>query len=156
MKKTTLIAVLGVIMTSPLYAQEVIYSANIAALFKKSCSECHGADAPNYAQFKAKEDFYKKEKIGPRMNSYEEVLHYIAWPQTGAMMRRLDDGTNTPDKKPGNMYRHLGETDAERSANLKLMKSWIGEDAWFLNRLNKRGDVPGVSLEQLQKVKAKH
>ncbi len=90
------------------------------------------------------------------MNSYEEVLHYIAWPQTGAMMRRLDDGTSTPDKKPGNMYRHLSETDAERSANLKLMKSWIGEDAWFLNRLNKRGDVPSVSLEQLQKVKAKH
>lgn len=137
-------------------AQEVTYTKQIAPLFKKACAECHGTDSPNYHEFKAKEEYNKKEKIGPRMTTYEEVLHYIAWPQTGAIMRRLDDGANTPDKKPGNMYKYLGETDAERAANFKLLKAWVGEEAWFLNRLTKRGEVPAVSLEQLQKIKVKY
>ncbi|MCZ7654684.1 MAG: hypothetical protein M5R42_11035 [Rhodocyclaceae bacterium] len=45
------------------------------------------------------------------------------------LMRRLDDGSNTQDGQPGNMYRHLGRKEA-RLENLKLFKKWIGEDAW--------------------------
>ena len=60
---------------------------------------------------------------------------------------------NTPDKKPGNMYKNLGETDAERAANLKIVKAWVGEGAWNLNRWAKRGDVPGITKEQLDKLK---
>ena len=41
---------------------------------------------------------------------------------TGAIMRRLADGANTRDNKPGNMYPHLGSSDAERAANLALFK----------------------------------
>jgi hypothetical protein len=153
-KLATIAASLAI--SAPAMAQDVTWTKQIAPLFQKACAECHGKDSPNYAEYKAKEEQYNKEKTGPRMSTYEEVLHYIAWPQTGAMMRRLDDGSGSADKKPGNMYKYLGETDAERAANFKLMKAWIGEDAWFLNRLRARGDVPAVTLEQLQKVKAKH
>ena len=71
-------------------------------------------------------------------------------------MRRLDDGTNTSDKKPGNMYKYLGETDAERATNLKMFKAWLGEGAWNLNRWEKRGEVPAISKEQLDKFKVKY
>jgi hypothetical protein len=47
-------------------------------------------------------------------------------------MRRLDDGANTKDGTPGNMYRYLGEDDAQRAANLALFKRWIS--SWNLKR----------------------
>ena len=71
-------------------------------------------------------------------------------------MCRLDDGSTTGDKKPGNMYKNLGETDADRAANLKLVKVWLGEEAWNLNRWAKRGDVPAISKDQLDKIQAKY
>ena len=71
-------------------------------------------------------------------------------------MRRLDNGANTPNKKPGNMYRNLGETEALRSANLNLIKAWVGEGAWNLNAWQKDGDVPAVSKEQLDRLKLKY
>ena len=129
------------------------YRAAIAPLFKQQCAECHGADAPTLAEFKLNEEFYKKEKLGPRTDTYENLLQIIAYTDTGALQRRLDDGTNTPDKKPGNMYKNLGETDAERAANLMIVKAWVGEGAWNLNRWAKRGDVPAISKEQLDKLK---
>jgi hypothetical protein len=47
-------------------------------------------------------------------------------------MRRLDDGKNTKDGKPGNMYLYLGGTDQERAANLSVFKHWVG--GWTLKR----------------------
>jgi hypothetical protein len=47
-------------------------------------------------------------------------------------MRRLDDGANTQDGKPGNRYTYLGKDDAQRAANLALFKYWIGR--WNLKR----------------------
>ena len=129
------------------------YRAAIAPLFKQQCAECHGADAPTLAEFKLNEEFYKKEKLGPRTDTYENLLQIIAYTDAGALQRRLDDGTNTPDKKPGNMYKNLGETDEERAANLKIVKAWVGEGGWNLNRWTKRGDVPAISKEQLDKLK---
>ena len=88
------------------------------------------------------------------MDSYERFIAFIAWPDTGALMRRLDDGkSKEAGGKPGNMYQFLGVTDEERAANLKLVKDWVGEGAWNLNRWEKRGDVPAVSKEQMDKVK---
>ncbi len=72
------------------------------------------------------------------------------------MMRRLDDGQSTADKKPGNMYQHLGEDEEERQKNLKLFKAWIGEDAWNLKRWNARGDVPAITKDELNKLKVKY
>lgn len=88
------------------------------------------------------------------MDTYERFIAFIAWPDTGALMRRLDDGKNPlAGGKPGNMYLYLGATDEERVKNLALIKTWVGNDAWNLNRWEARGVVPGVSKEQLTKIK---
>lgn len=67
-----------------------------------------------------------------RMDSYSHLITYVGWPYTGALMRRLDDGSGKTDKKAGNMYEHLGVTDTERKANLEMFKSWVGN--WNLKR----------------------
>ncbi|MDH3414137.1 MAG: cytochrome C, partial [Gammaproteobacteria bacterium] len=85
-----------------------------------------------------------------------DLIYFIGWPDTGAIMRRLDDGTNTKDGKAGNMYQYLGSTDAERKRNFALFKSWVGDDAWRLNRWKARGDVPGITKEQLNQIKVKY
>lgn len=135
---------------------EPSYRVNIQPLIKAQCAECHGPDSPTLAEFKLDEEKYKKAKSGPRTDTYENLLQIMVYPDSGAFMRRLDDGLNTADKKPGNMYKHLGETDIERAANLAMIKAWVGEGGWNLNRWNKRGDVPGVTKEQLDKVKVKY
>ena len=54
------------------------------------------------------------------------------------------------------MNQYLGLTAEERAANLKIVKAWIGDGAWNLNRWNKRGEVPAVTKEQLDKVKVNY
>lgn len=138
-------------------AQEVTYRGAIAPLWKSRCIACHGAQSPERADFLLDEEGYAKKSQGPRMDSYERFIAFIAWPDTGALMRRLDDGKSPyAGGKPGNMYVNLGTTDAERAANLKVVKAWVGEGAWNLNRWGKRGDVPAVTKEQLEKIKAKY
>lgn len=132
------------------------YRANVQPFIKAQCAECHGHDSPSLAEFNLDQEKFKKEKQGPRTDTYENLLQIIAYPDSGAFMRRVDDGTNTSDKKPGNMYKYLGETDAERIANLNMLKAWVGEGAWNLNRWAARGDVPGITKEQLDKIKAKY
>lgn len=132
------------------------YRSNIQPFIKAQCAECHGADSPTLAEFKLDEEKYKKAKQGPRTDTYENLLQIMAYPDSGAFMRRLDDGANTADRKPGNMYKYLGETDAERAQNLVMIKAWVGEGGWNLNRWTKRGDVSGVSKEQLDKLQLKY
>ncbi len=84
------------------------------------------------------------------MDSYADLLMFVAWPDTGALMRRLDDGQNTADCKPGNMYQYLGATDAEREQNLALFKAWVGEDAWTLKRKK------DISKDELLAIKAEY
>jgi hypothetical protein len=159
MKKSKLIVALaGVTVTLPLMAAEVTYRNDIAPLVQKQCAECHSAkaDAPTLAEFKLDEKKYVDLKVGPRSDTYENLLMLIGYPDTGALMRRLDDGSNTPDKKPGNMYTKLGENDAERAKNLTIFKAWIGEGGWNLNRWSKKGEVAGVTKEQLDKLKLKY
>lgn len=156
MKYKLAIALTGLSLTVPAFAADVTYRNDIAPLFKAQCADCHGADAPTLAEFKLDEAKYKKEKLGPRTSTYEDLLQIIAYPDSGALMRRLDDGTSSPDKKPGNMYKQLGSTEAERAANLKIVKLWVGEGGWNLNRWDKKGDVPGITKEQLDKLKLKY
>ena len=47
---------------------------------------------------KDKEGFRKKMK-GPRMDTYENLMIFVNGKDTGALMRRLDDGKNTKDGK---------------------------------------------------------
>ena len=71
-------------------------------------------------------------------------------------MRRLDDGKNSMGGKPGNMYQVLGATDEERQTNFKVFKAWVGEDAWNHKRWDAKGDMPGVTKEELSKIKVKY
>ena len=132
------------------------YRSHVQPMIKVQCADCHGAEAPTLAEFKLNEEKYKKEKLGPRTDTYENLLQIVVYPDSGAFMRRVDDGTHTADKKPGNMYKHLGENESDRQANLKMLQAWVGEGAWNLNRWGPKGDVPGISKDQLDKVKVKY
>lgn len=159
MKLCLVTATLFAAMIAPAMAQEdVSYRKDIEPLMKKYCNECHAApDAPSYAEFKLDEEKWKKEKVGARLDTYEHLVVLVAYPGTGAFMRRLDDGASAfSGGKPGNMHKYLGETDAERKANLAIIKAWVGDGGWNLNRMKARGDVPGVTIEQLNKLKLKY
>jgi hypothetical protein len=125
-------------------------------MVKARCGDCHGTQSPSLADFLLDQEKYKKETEGPRTDTYGDLIALIGWPDSGALMRRLDDGANTPDGKAGNMYKYLGETDAERKSNLALMKAWVGEGAWNLKRWEKRGAVPAITKEELDKLKLKY
>lgn len=137
-------------------AQEPTWRKDIGPLIADKCGVCHGASAPEYNDWMLLGD-EKRSKVPSRMDSYPHFMSYIVWPATGAMMRRLDDGKSAgPGGKPGNMYQYLGASDEERAKNLKTIKDWLGDGAWNLNRFRARGDVPGISKEQLEKIKAKY
>ncbi len=129
---TALTALVVGCSSTPASAASVSYENTIRQLIDKRCSECHGGDAPSMQEFKKDEAGYKAEKLGPRMDSYENLMVMVNGSDAGAIMRRLDDGANTRDGKPGNMYRRLGSDDAQRAANLALFKQWIG--GWSLKR----------------------
>ncbi|MDH3316129.1 MAG: cytochrome C [Gammaproteobacteria bacterium] len=159
MKRSALgIAVVVVASFSfPALAGDVTYSKDIRPLMEKKCFACHGgAASPYYGDFKKDKKKYEAAMKGPRMDTYADVLYFVGWPDTGALMRRLDDGKNAKGGKPGNMYGFLGSSDDERQKNLKKFKAWVGEDGWVLNRWKARGDVPAVTKEQVSKMKVKY
>ena len=123
---------------------------------QEKCFGCHGASSPYLGDFKDNEKKFKGQMKGPRMDTYADVVFFVGWPDTGAIMRRLDDGKSGKDGKPGNMYQYLGGTEAERQKNLNLFKAWVGPDAWTLKRWKARGDVPAVTKEELDKVLVKY
>jgi hypothetical protein len=135
-------------------AQDVSYRSQIRPLWEEKCGACHGADAPYYGDFKEAKDDFIAQDLGPRMDTYADLIYFIGWPDSGAVMRRLDDGKNHADGKPGDMYEYLGESEQERQKNLQLFKAWIGN--WNLKRWNTRGDVPGVTKEELDALKLKY
>lgn len=95
----------------------VTYDNTIKSIMDQRCLACHGPDAPTLDEFNTDKDGYKKKSKGPRMDTHENLLVLVNGSDAGALMRRLDDGTNTKDGKPGNMYANLGSTDAERAQN---------------------------------------
>jgi len=156
MKATVLSAVLLTLASAQVMSAEVTYRKDIRPLTVQKCSVCHGASAPYGGEFD--EDPKKFEALlkGPRMDTYADLVAFIVWPDTGAIMRRLDDGKNTSDGKPGNMYQNLGATEEERQKNLNLFKEWVGKDAWKLNRWEARGKVPAITKQDLDKIKVKY
>ncbi len=137
-------------------AQEVTYRKNIRALWLEKCSLCHGPNSPYLGDFEVAAAKYTAEMKGPRMDTYADLIFYVGWPDTGALMRRLDDGKSVKGGKPGNMYQYLGANEEERQRNLNAFKEWVGKDAWTLKRWNARGDVPGITREELDKIKVKY
>lgn len=144
------IAVLGLFLNLPAMAADVDYKKDVKPLWQSKCSACHGADAPYVGDFKAEKDKFTAAMKGPRMDTYADLLHFVAWPDTGALMRRLDNGKSAADGKVGNMYQYLGANDAEREKNLAVFKAWVGEDAWNLKRRD------AISKDELMKIKAKY
>jgi mono/diheme cytochrome c family protein len=153
---STILLCASAIVSATALAADVTYRKDILPLWQAKCGACHGAQAPYFGNFLENEKKYRQEMKGPRMDTYADLLSFVGWPDTGAIMRRLDDGSNIAERKPGNMYQYLGTSDAERQANLKLFKAWIGEDAWVLKRWEKKDDVPAVTKGELDKIKAKY
>lgn len=141
------LAAMALIWTAQAQAAEVTWQKDIKPLFDKNCLGCHGEKSPEHDEFARDKKRYSDKNIGMRMDSYSHLITYVGWPYTGALIRRLDDGTTRADKKPGNMYEHLGANDAERKANLAIFKSWVG--SWNVKRWS------DVSKEELNAIKAK-
>jgi mono/diheme cytochrome c family protein len=157
MVRTLGVALMSILAAGTAVAQDVTYRAAIAPIWRAHCIACHGAQAPERADFLLDEKGYAGKSQGPRMDTYERFIAFVGWPDTGALMRRLDDGTSKyAGGKPGNMYAQLGATEKERAANLKVFKAWVGDGAWNLNRARKRGDVPAITLEQLNRIELKY
>ncbi|OIN93463.1 MAG: cytochrome C [Comamonadaceae bacterium CG1_02_60_18] len=159
MQYSLLATVVCATIALPAMAADVTYRNDIAPLFKAQCADCHSSEAkaPTLQEYKLDQKKYDKEKVGPRTDTYENLVMLIAYPDSGALMRRLDDGTGKfAGGKPGNMYKNLGSTDAERVKNLATVKAWLGEGAWNLNRWNQKGDVPGITKEEQAKLILKY
>jgi hypothetical protein len=114
-------------------AQDVKYRTHIKQIFDAKCLRCHGSSTPEYEQFGVEKDKWLKQGLGMRMDSFRQLANFVVWPNTGAVMRRLDDGKNAKDGKPGNMYQYLGGTEEEKQKNFSMFKQWIG--LWTLKRL---------------------
>ena len=134
-------------------AQDMTWRKDIQPLVTAKCGACHGAKQPGFAEWNVQR--VNDKTLAPRLDTYAYFMNHVVWPETGAIMRRLDDGKGAPGAKPGNMYAFLGADDAERAKNLQTIKAWLGDGAWNLNRWEKRGDTPAISKEQLDKIKAK-
>jgi hypothetical protein len=114
-------------------AAEVTWQKDIKPLFDKHCVGCHGRpDSPEHGEFEKDKKKWTDKGIGMKMDTYSHLISFVGWPDSGALMRRLDDGSGKADKKPGNMYQNLGSDDAERKANLAIFKAWVGN--WNLKR----------------------
>lgn len=121
-----LTAILAVTTTT--LAADITYRNNVKDIFDARCNSCHGENSPEYKVFKQDKQKWMTEELGPRMDSYTYLVYFTGWPDTGALMRRLDDA------KPGNMYQHLGDNERERQQNLAVFKSWVG--GWTLKRFD--------------------
>lgn len=129
-----------ILLALALAAQEkVTYQNTIGKLVEKNCGECHGPKSPTMEEFDKNKQAFKDKDLGPRYDTYEHLLVVVSGADLGALMRRLDDGKNTKDGKPGNMHKHLGETPEERAKNLDLFKRWIG--GWTLKRNTEASDA---------------
>ena len=154
--RTTLLLAAGLLFAAgQAPAQDPGWRKDIEPIVKAKCGACHGASAPIYEEWNLDRKNYEAKNIGPRMDNYVDFMRHVVWPATGSMMRRLDDGKNSGGK-PGNMHAFLGANDDERARNLATLKTWLGEGAWNLNRWETRGSVPGITKEQLDRVKAKY
>ena len=140
--------IVTVIFSSLSWSQEITYQRHIKPVFNKQCLVCHGPEAPEYHEFKENQKKYEESMRGPKMDSYTHLIFFVGWPDTGAVMRRLDDGKNTKDGKPGNMYQYLGATEEERQKNLKLFREWLGN--WTLKRWRE------ISKEELDAIKVRY
>ncbi len=111
---------------------ETSYEKDVKKILAERCLSCHGSDAPTIEAFKKDQAGFKKAMKGPRTDTYANLMVLVNGSDTGALMRRLDDGKSTKSGKPGNMHHYLGGTQQEIAANLSVIKDWVG--CWTLKR----------------------
>jgi hypothetical protein len=141
---------LGIVFSGFSIAEEkkmMTYEKEVKPIISQSCFSCHGSNAPAIEEFNKNKEGFTKQNKGPRMDTYKNLMNFVNGKDTGALMRRLDDGKNTKDGKPGNMYIKLGKTDSERAMNLEVIKNWIG--GWTLKRKAE------ITEEEFKAIKAK-
>jgi len=142
-----LLAAILIFVSNQVFAEEVTYRKHIKPIFDAKCIACHGQDsAPEYYAFKEEPDKWMSKGKGMRMDTYSHLIFYTAWPDTGSIMRRLDDGKVAG--KEGNMYVYLGSNNEERQKNLKLFKDWVGN--WTTKRWK------DITKEDMDKIKVKY
>ena len=146
-KKNFVAGLLLLFVSSLAWPQEITYRKHIRPLWEDKCERCHGSNAPYLGTFEENKKAYEDDDKGPRMDSYADLIFFIGWPDTGAIMRRLDDGKSKKDGVSGNMYKRLGKNEEERQANLKIFKQWVGEDAWTMKKPNE------ITKEELMRIK---
>ena len=156
MQATTRVMLLVILFTAGVigYAasQEqgaVTYEKDVKPIIQKRCASCHGSNAPTIDEFEKNKEGFKQQKKGPRMDTYANLMTFVNGKETGALMRRLDDGKNTKEGKPGNMYQTLGGSDVERSENFLVIKKWIG--GWTLKRNAEITDAERRAIKALEK-----
>ncbi|MEK6690241.1 MAG: cytochrome C [Nitrospirota bacterium] len=133
--KILVISFFFIVMTGYSIAAEkgvVTYEKDIKKITSEKCIFCHGSDSPTIDEFDKDKEGFKKKMKGPRMETYQNLMIFVNGKDAGAVMRRLDDGKNTKDGKPGNMYQFLGNTDNERAKNFEVFKKWVGN--WTLKK----------------------
>lgn len=148
MKKILAALTLTTLAAATAQADEITWSGTVKQVFDRHCITCHGSEAPEYGAFKKDKDAWLKKGAGMRMETYSHLVSFVAWPNSGALMRRLDDGKGSKEGKAGNMYQHLGSDEQERQANLALFKAWVG--SWNLKRW------ADVSKDELNGIKVKY
>ncbi|MGC9110058.1 MAG: hypothetical protein ACP5HI_07415 [Caldimicrobium sp.] len=82
------------------------------------------------------------------MDTYSYLICYTAWPDTGSLMRRLDDGKNTKDGKTRKYVSISRLIKEDRQKNLKLFKEWVGK--WILKRW------PEITKEEMNSIKVRY
>ena len=101
-----MVILFSTLILAPAIADEkkaITYEKDVKPLIDKYCLSCHGSDAPTIDEFERDKEGFKQQNKGPRMDTYENLMIFVKGKDTGAFMRRLDDGKNTKNGKPGNM-----------------------------------------------------
>jgi hypothetical protein len=127
----------------------VTYEKDIKKILADRCLACHGSDSPTMVDFKKDEEKFKKAMKGPKMDTYANLMVLVNGSSAGALMRRLDDGKNATNGKPGNMHGYLGGTDAEKAKNLEVFKKWVG--GWSLKRIKDLTEDEKKAVKALEK-----
>ena len=152
MRKTLLLlATAGAMgaLSAPAAAQPVTYENSVKKIFAERCAGCHISGAPSMSEFQNNKEAWTKKFKGPSMADYKSVMVMVNGSDAGALMRRLDDGKNTKDGKPGNMYNYLGKDAHDRAERLEKIKKWVGN--WSLKRRKELSDAELAAITAPEK-----
>ena len=88
------------------------------------------------------------------MDTHENKFVLISYSDSGAFIRRHDDGTSqSAGSKSGNMYKHLRQAETERAKTKDVLKARLGEGTWSRNRREVCGDVPAMTKAEMEQLK---